>query len=158
MRKLLSYGLVGLLAATLALKVTHSTPASTPEATQGLTGQLRAALEANGYLVAAEQPFDDYPMLIALKRTCVLKAAIVVPQGWATNLLRRTRAAEETLVYLFDGRLYDDHPLWPALWARAADRIGAAIGGERTVRPVVAFIGGRSCRVEPAEWAAMRKV
>ena len=109
-------------------------------------------------MVLEPVPFDDYRMIYAYKEACGIKAAIVPEEGFATDAFERFAEAEDTVQFVFDGKLLPGHPLVPSLFAKYADRLGRGLGFVNYVRPVIGVITSSACKPSDFTWAKIARL
>ena len=149
--------LAGLVVISVSLKVVAASSLPPPPAREA-SEAVSAVLARQGFTVGANAADIDLLTVFAHARHCDLRLAVVSPHGWHRNLVRRLVAPDEKIVFVFDGKTYDDQPVWRT-WASFYEaRVRQYLGLDAATKPVLAVLATPSCAIESLPWSEVATV
>jgi hypothetical protein len=122
-----------------------------PENSDRLEDDLVAFLARHGFhAVVAEDMI--LPGIRAVNGTCHMRIMMPSYYGADRDIARSLVAADESLMFVYGGRIYKEQPIlrtvWTELWTRSLRNVGLA---DHHV-PVLAVMAQRQCEAEQLPW------
>jgi hypothetical protein len=144
-----------LLAVLLASSILLKIPGSLDQeeiAAPDVEGRVSAFLGSSGFTTEANFSDEDLFMVSATAGQCRLLVALASPHGWHRHLIRQLAPTGGKVLFLYDGRSYDDQPV---LRTRVYDywsRWLRFLGGDPSPRPVYGVVGSPECAMDTLPW------
>lgn len=137
-----SFGLAGLLLASVAGKIAMLTSTAAQERAKG--ADVAVWLKSHGFEV---QPVivDSTPVwIVGLKGNCRIRLVDVAPEGWSQSIIDQ-QTSHDQLSYVFDGRFYAQQPVVRTRLANYKRRLARYAGIERPQLRVLAMAVSAEC-------------
>jgi hypothetical protein len=114
-----------------------------------------AFVTRQGFDVTATEDGHFYK-LMAVNSSCRMRMMIASGNGADRDMLRALLAADETLIFVYQGRVYQEHLFFltvlSELWTRALRKIGLTYRHES----VLAVMAQRQCNAGRLPWSEIR--
>jgi hypothetical protein len=140
-----------LLVLSLAIKIPGSTRQENAAAVD--VGEYIAVfLKRHGFKVDEETADVDMFALSASSGPCRLLVAVLSPQGWHSDIIRKLTPAGHRLFFLYDGVIYPDQPV---LLTRIHDywsKFLRLAGQDSPLQPVLGIAGSPECPLGGIPW------
>jgi hypothetical protein len=107
-------------------------------------GYRRGAIHANRGLLQASG---------AAGTECLISVVQARAQGWDQHSLRQMAGPGDDFFVVFEGAIYDNHPMWLVRAYSYWDRARRHVGIMPPERPVLAIIAARSCAARNLPWS-----
>jgi hypothetical protein len=142
-----------LLILSLSLKVPGSMSLQTDS--RNVADRVAAFLKRHGFQAAENASDEDLFSLSAVAGECRLLVALLSPQGWHRDVIRKLAPPGDQLLFVFDGMTY---PTQPVLLTRVHDywsRFLRYAGGRPPLRPVLGIVGSPGCALAEMRWSEL---
>jgi hypothetical protein len=140
-----------LLVVSLAVKIPGSTRQENAAAVD-VAEYVAVFLKRHGFKVDEGTSDVDMFSLSASSGSCRLLVAVLSPQGWHSDIIRKLTPASHRLFFLYDGVIYPDQPV---LLTRIHDywsRFLRYAGRDSPLQPVLGIAGSPGCALDGIPW------
>jgi hypothetical protein len=146
--------LVLMLALTLGWKwVVHGAGFSSDPGEESLQSQISEFLTHHQFAVApAEEILEGEPLMSATRGSCRLVVFNSPASGWDRDIIRTSQKSADRTFFVFDRKVFTDHPSWPALFDFLWTKFLRELGFRARPTPILAIVASRDCGAERLPW------
>lgn len=141
-----------LLVLSLSLKVLQSHDES---AAGDVVEGVSTFLARNGFAIERRASDEDLFLVSATASECRLLVAILSPEGWHRDVIRKLTPSDSQLIFVYNGMIYADQPVMltrlNVYWARLV----RAVGGHPPSYPVLGIVGSPECALGDIKWTEL---
>lgn len=127
--------------------------AGSPEAdADAALGEVAAFFDRHGFRVGEVGGDPDLPSLRATAGGCELLAALVAPEGFHRDIIRRSASEQDRVFFVFDAMAYPDQPMLHT-WTHHQWRVlNLRVGRRLPVRPTLGVVASPGCDLRGLPW------
>lgn len=109
-------------------------------------------LARNGFETERRASDEGLFLLSATASECRLLVAVLSPEGWHRDVIRKLTPSDSQLIFVYNGMIYADQPVMltrlNVYWARLV----RAVGGHPPSYPVLGIVGSPKCALGDIKW------
>jgi len=140
-----------LLLASLAIKVPGSLSENEP-AGDDIPGRVTEFLRSHGFVSEPHVADVDMFSMSARAGECRLLVAILSPQGWHRDIVKKLAPAGSEVFFFYAGKVYEDQPVMLTRFDDYRTRFLRYAGSASVQQPVLGIAETPACRDDHIPW------
>lgn len=121
------------------------------------TSRLEAFLVQHGFQSAEAGTMGGLSAVSGSSGPCRIVLADVAPQGWHRDIVRRVAAANDQVLFSFQGRTYLEQPIWSTWSTYYRDTFLRKMGLPSHFEPVYAVVASPACDLTKLAWEELAR-
>jgi hypothetical protein len=114
-------------------------------------------LKSHGFQLGEPEEDAQFWAVSAVNGGCYLRVAVVSPQGWHRQVVRRAAPPGSKVFFVIDGRIYQDQPVWRTRASFYWHRMNGLVGSHVATSLLLGVVASPDCDWLNGAWSELRE-
>ena len=118
----------------------------------GIAEHVSTFLLRKGFQTEKRTSDEDLFLVSATGGGCRLLVAVLAPEGWHRDVIRKLAPQDSQLIFVYNGTVYADQPVMLTRFNQYWSRLVRSVGGHSSSYPVFGIAGSPECALHDIKW------